>query len=181
MNRTENFDLQFLAIDTEVLNRIIKAANNLVGNPDPSRKGGYLALYGINEKISAAAPAGEFPEDMRFRFLTNASEKLTRCLKFKLIRSFESRNVENGQYGGGIVLKHFAIAFSGYDEKIDEAIALVYGLYHTMFYSKHESDERPTDSAMYFPMLMEQVIAWQKLYAPENQFCIPLAKAMFEG
>ena len=163
-------------VDMAMLMRIVNVAYNLKENPKPEgSKGGYLSLYGYDEKLLISVPAGDFPEEKRYSYLFNANEKVTRCLKEDIIRSFLSRDFDNGKYGGGVLLKRYAVAFSGFVELLDEAVSVVYGIYHTLRYSSgglSDKDRIPEE-------VIEQCKEWQSKNAPDNPFCMLLAQAVF--
>ncbi len=161
-------------VDMEMLNKIVKAAIRLKGNPEPNRKGGYIAICDYSDiPIIVSVPVGEMPEHKKYGYMRNACEKLTRIRKHNLTSSFQMRNEEKEHWGGGVAFPHLTVSFSGFVELIDEAVSVVYGSYYSYkIFGLLKGD-----------ILEEKVLTetsrYQSIYSPENPFCVPLAQAVF--
>lgn len=125
---------EFLDVVEEVTKRFI----SLSENPKPEQTGGYIVvLEKENRKILLITEVGVCPPDM-LRCIDVAQEKVQRLfdhLDQGHFSSWQSRELENRKYGGGITTppdsmgtekgKEVIGAISGFVEYGDEAVTLI--------------------------------------------------------
>ena len=125
---------EFLEVVEEVTKRFIA----LPENPKPERTGGYVAvLEKENRKMLLITEVGACPPDM-LRCIDVVQEKVQRLfdhLDGGHFSSWQSRDFDNREYGGGITAPHDSMgtekgkevigAISGFVEYGDEAVTLV--------------------------------------------------------
>lgn len=174
MDTQTSIDNSTPKVDMELLNKIVQAAINLKDNPEQyGRNGGYLAICDFSEiPVLVVVPVGKIQDDKKYKYMRNACEKITRILNFNLTRSFEMRNEEKEQWGGGVNFKHCAVSFSGFAELIDEAVSVVYGLYYS--YQIFGVRGRVIEEKV-----LTDISTFQSRYTSDNPFCVPLAQAVF--
>lgn len=83
--------------------------------------GGYLSILDNQDKeVFVCGKVGEVPEDKNLKYRTVSLEKPTRLFVHpEHLTSFQSRNPEEGKWGGAIRTKNLLLSFSGFHEKTD--------------------------------------------------------------
>ena len=92
------------------------------------RKGVYLAIREIGKNTSDPIEGGIIgflPSDKIKEKKDFASEKINRMRKNNESCSFESENIEDKQFGGGIKATDYYIAPSGFPPHLDQKFALM--------------------------------------------------------
>lgn len=95
------------------------------------KKGGYVSIFSIETKrLEFASLIGTIvPQEKWPAYSFNSEEKGTRLLvaheELGHMTSYESRDPDNGKWGGAIVADAFILSFSGLPEQADEAIMLI--------------------------------------------------------
>ncbi len=133
-------------MDIVALNSLIAVAENVLkqflilpGNPKPERTGGYLAVMETRpqKKIVTITELGTCPPNMlkAFNICQEKLHRLHHYLGKGHISSWQSRNIKNKKYGGGIITPSDSDwigngnglmgSFSGLVEHGDEAVVLV--------------------------------------------------------
>lgn len=163
-----------------VLNEIVTNAVTLAGN-DGTGEGGYLAIRPRDAGTLIAAPAGLIPDEKINGRCKNATVKVMTVLEHKVVRSFEKRDVDNGVYGGGVLLRRRVTSFSGFSlELVDEAVSVNYGTYDELRAEVIMHEKDPEFKALP-DELIYLVTEWKNSFAPDNPFIIPLALTTFRG
>lgn len=104
----------------------IKKCNEALPAED-HRFGGYLCVY-HSTQLPGQPPLlimsiGDPPAEKISRYFELCQEKAARLLANPTdLSSWQSRDVEKCQYGGGIRTRDHVLAFSGHIEKADEAV-----------------------------------------------------------
>ena len=163
-------------IGGDPISRIIENAILLENNPEPERKGGYLAIYDCPTERLICTPFGEITEIKKARYCRNATEKVTRLIENGESRSFSSRNEVKQHWGGGVRYNAMIIAFSGFVELIDEAVSLVYAVYKA---SEMYSKEKPSSFEFKSEIIRDTSSIAEKNYK-DNPFIFPLVLATFK-
>ncbi len=95
------------------------------------KTGGYISVFDLGDKrLEYVGVVGEpAPHEKWSAYAYNSGEKGTRLLatheELGHLTSFESRDPENGKWGGAIVAGYYIFSFSGLPEQADEAVMLV--------------------------------------------------------
>ena len=108
---------------------LVQTAATLPNDLAGGRKGGFFSIYDKETKVMVSYSLGVYPTEKMSQYLRNATEKVTRLVGNDDHRSFQSRNEQKEHWGGGIRWGKIICAFSGFPEKIDEAISLIYAIY----------------------------------------------------
>ncbi len=117
-------------LDTEAVSALVRIIVDLPNDPAGGRKGGFFSVYDTGIKAMATALFGAVPEEKVGQYFRNSTEKVTRLVNNTAeYRSFQSRNEDKQHWGGGIYYGHLYCAFSGFPEKLDEALSLIYAMY----------------------------------------------------
>jgi len=116
-------------LDEDAINVLIAIVLGLEGDPAGGRKGGFFSVFSYAGKGMVSKKFGEIPVEKSHQYFRNSTEKVIRLAKTGEHRSFLSRCEEKQQWGGGISYMGFISAFSGFPEKLDEAISLIYTIY----------------------------------------------------
>lgn len=182
----------------DLIETIIKAATNLPGNPDygkTDKAGGYFAELNKKTGILTTIPLLYFPEEKVAKYLRYASEKATRLDKTGYRRSFTKADESREEYGGGIKYYHKIYAFSGFHPMIDEAISIIYAMTMREILIRYEvrlivhgatsgeilvsGKQLLKDKDHVKKMVLNRAKSWQKKYAADNNFIIPLTEKLF--
>jgi hypothetical protein len=102
------------------------------------RDGGHIVIQEVGKDIpvhSCRVRVGkhEVSDEDYQRYEKNALEKASRLSRFahadNHVSSWQSRDPDNGQYGGAVVATGMVISFSGLPEFLDEHLVIQVGLY----------------------------------------------------
>lgn len=146
-------------LDDEAIHVLIRIITKLPGDPAGGRKGGFFSVYDTGLMSMATKSFGNFPEEKMGQYFRNSTEKVTRLVKLPgNYRSFQSRDESKEHWGGGIYYGNLYCAFSGFPEKLDEALSLIYAMY--VIHYKHWSAEE----------FKENVMREQENCYPDNEF-----------
>lgn len=107
-----------------IVEHLVQEATKLRGNPKPKRCGGYLTVLLRGEpQIQLCASIGVFEDDPH-QYLVYSQEKAERLRVFwhEHLSSWQSRDPDNGRWGGAICADEMIFSFSGLPEKVDEAV-----------------------------------------------------------
>lgn len=161
--------------DAIIINRIVQEATKLPDNPK-TKRGGIIAICDKSTGIMVCISSGQIPDDKRPAYLRNASEKVTRLIGSGEASSFSSRNAKKEHWGGGVTYGTHVVAFSGFTEKVDEAVALAYAVCRDQIVFGRTG--KPFDEAFCNASIQSIRRVLKKHYAG-NEFIIPLAKKVF--
>ena len=114
------------------------------------------------------ARIGHAVEEKWQQYFLNATEKVTRLLKNKQTTSFQSRDAVKQQWGGGVSYQGIICAFSGFPEKLDEALSMIYALYF------FHGNEEPTEFSK------NVLLEWERNY-PDNEYIPTILDSFVEG
>ena len=115
---------------TEAINTLIRIILELPYDPAGGRAGGFFSVYDTGLMSMATKSFGTFPEEKMGQYFRNSTEKVTRLVKWPgNYRSLQSRDESKEHWGGGIHYGNLYCAFSGFPEKLDEALSLIYAMY----------------------------------------------------
>ena len=123
------FTIAEIRLYMEVLLYLAKGRSNVPGS-ELNRRGYMTIMNGKTGEIVITLPFGEIPPDKNQNYFEFSQEKAHRLFLHKSshTNSFQSRNIENGEYGGAIYVKYgmneFIFSFSGMPELIDEAMMI---------------------------------------------------------
>jgi hypothetical protein len=123
----------------QVAEQVFDRFLDLESNPDPERKGCYICLRDKpDERIRLLAELGTCDPKKAMKYFNLSQEKGLRLLGYQHISSWQSRDYDNGKYGGAITAppdslgtpqgKEFVVSISGLPEYGDEAVSLVTAL-----------------------------------------------------
>lgn len=123
----------------QVAEQVFERFLELGGNSAPERKGCYICLRDkTNGRIRLLAELGTCDPEKAMKYFYLSQEKGIRLLGHEHISSWQSRDYDNGRYGGAITAppdslgtpqgKEFVISISGLPEHGDEAVSLVTAL-----------------------------------------------------
>jgi hypothetical protein len=143
--------------DTEAVESLVSIILQLPDDPAEGRKGGFFSIYESASMSMVTKSFGDFPKEKAGQYFRNSTEKVTRLVKNpEYHRSFQSRDESKEHWGGGIYYGHLYCAFSGFPEKLDEALSLIYAMYvsHSNYWSckefknavLHEQENRYSDN-----------------------------------
>lgn len=107
-----------------IVEKLVEESTKLAGNPKPEKRGGYLTVLVRGEPgFSLCSAVGVFDADPE-RYLAFSQEKAERLHSHwhQNISSFESRDPDQGRWGGAIRADDLIISFSGLPELVDEAV-----------------------------------------------------------
>lgn len=153
----------------EPLELLVNIASGLPNLQFPS-EGGYFCHTlmkedGIEFTIPEIRKVGSVPPEKRFGRMKNCLEKVLRIIEFNLDSSFKMRDEKAKQYGGGIRFdKNVILSFSGFPEKVDEAICIIFA---SLCYSPGFSE------------FNRRVMKEQESY-PDNEFIPPLFEEFYK-
>ncbi len=110
-----------------VVDQLVTAAVKLDGNPSPEKQGGYLTVIcGNNSVMELQSIIGQIVLEKKDKYREFSEEKPTRLMWNPAhVSSHQSRDPENGQWGGAIRAGKYFIGFSGLPELLDEAVVTV--------------------------------------------------------
>jgi hypothetical protein len=107
-----------------IVEKLVEESTKLHGNLKPARRGGYLAVLVRGEPgFSLCSRVGIFIDDSE-QYLTFSKEKAERLqgLWHQHLSSWQSRDPDQGRWGGAIRADQIIISFSGLPELVDEAV-----------------------------------------------------------
>ena len=118
-------------LDIEAIDALVTIITNLPDDPAGGRKGGFFSVFDYGSMGMVSRMFGSVPTEKMSQYFRNSTEKVTRIVKNgeAEYRSFQSRDETKEHWGGGVRSKSGVYAFSGFPEKLDEALSLVYALY----------------------------------------------------
>ncbi|HEY4498740.1 MAG TPA: hypothetical protein VJH94_01615 [Candidatus Paceibacterota bacterium] len=121
---------------------LLYGAIRLVGDDD--RKGGYCCVADHEGRIHAVFLVGQLPDrEKREKYFYLCQEKAARLAQHSdHISSWQSRNPQDGRWGGAVKGREFILSFSGLPELWDEASMLVAA---RSFYPRLISEEGSTE------------------------------------
>ena len=128
-------------LDTEVVESLISIILQLPADPAGGRKGGFFSVYDTESMSMITKSFGDFPKEKAGQYFRNSTEKVTRLVKNpEHYRSFQSRDEAKEWWGGGVHYGDLYCAFSGFPEKLDEALSLIYAMYvnHCKYWDSKE-------------------------------------------
>jgi DNA-binding protein Fis len=169
MNTIANFTNNITScFDTEAVESLVSIILQLPGDPAGGRKGGFFSIYESVSMSMVTKSFGDFPKEKAGQYFRNSTEKVTRLVKNpEHYRSFQSRDEAKEWWGGGIHYVYLYCAFSGFPEKLDEALSLIYAIYVT-----HYSLDRKTFKHTFKNAVLHQ----QKTQYKDNEFIQPVFK-----
>ncbi|MDQ5970564.1 MAG: hypothetical protein QG603_341 [Patescibacteria group bacterium] len=107
-----------------IVEKLVEESTNLRGNLKPGRRGGCLTVLVRGEPgFALCSRVGIFVDDPE-QYLTLSQEKAERLqgLWHKHLSSWQSRDPDNGRWGGAIIADQLIFSFSGLPELVDEAV-----------------------------------------------------------
>ncbi len=107
-----------------IVEKLVAESTKLRGNLKPERRGGYLTVLVRGEPgFSLCSRVGIFVDDSE-QYLAFSQEKAERLqgLWHQHLSSWQSRDPDNGRWGGAICADQLIISFSGLPELVDEAV-----------------------------------------------------------
>lgn len=107
-----------------IVEKLVEESTNLRGNLKPERRGGYLTVLVRGEPgFSLCSRVGIFVDGPE-QYLALSQEKAERLqgLWHKHLSSWQSRDPDNGRWGGAIIADQLIFSFSGLPELVDEAV-----------------------------------------------------------
>ena len=155
-------------LDVEAIDALIDIITKLRGNPAGERRGGFFSVFDYNTLGMATKAFGAIPTEKMSQYFFNSAEKATRLTRNNDSRSFQSRDEEKKLWGGGIRYSGKICAFSGFPEKLDEALSLIYAMYIT---HQHEWDSEQFRTRV----MIEQVKSYN-----DNEFIEPVVNIFTE-
>ncbi|MDO8482686.1 MAG: hypothetical protein Q7S86_02620 [bacterium] len=106
----------------EQVDLIIKQALKL----DKTRTGGYFCLADRSGMPLLIVAVGEVADNEKaVRYFVNAQEKCRRLTKSNTWLASDTRDTENGKYGGAMKGHDYIYGFSGLPEDLDEAAMII--------------------------------------------------------
>ena len=117
-------------LDTEAIESLISIILQLPADPAGGRKGGFFSVYDSVSMSMVTKSFGDFSKEKAGQYFRNSTEKVTRLVKNpEHYHSFQSRDESKEWWGGGVHYGDLYCAFSGFPEKLDEALSLIYAMY----------------------------------------------------
>ena len=148
-----------------VVEKLVEESTKLRGNPKPERCGGYLTVLVRGEpQISLCSVVGYFGEgdDNPEQYLIYSQEKAERLRKWwhQHRSSWQSRDPDQGRYGGAISADQRIISFSGLPELVDEAV--VTAAAYWLGWLSYESVLTIMEASMnlFIPELIARIVNW---------------------
>jgi len=140
---------------------IEKLVNIIVGlQASEGRAGGVFSVYDIRTKDIVTKSFGDYPDGNVSKYFQNSIEKIIEAMDNpQHLRSFQSRDEKKGMLGGGVKCGNLICAFSGFPEKLNEALSFIYAVL---------SANNP-DFTDYDWILTEQTDKYQ-----DNEFIMPI-------
>jgi len=114
----------------EIVNILVKNYPELATSKGILKKGGYVSIYSLGAKrLEFVSIVGKpVPQEKWSAYSYNSEEKGARLISthFELghMTSYESRDPDNGKWGGAIVADNYILSFSGLPEQADEAVMM---------------------------------------------------------
>ncbi len=150
--------------DTEAVESLISIILQLPADPAGGRKGGFFSVYDSVLMSMVTKSFGDFTKEKAGQYFRNSTEKVTRLVKNpEHYRSFQSRDESKEWWGGGVHYGDLYCAFSGFPEKLDEALSLIYAIYVIHY----RLDRNRFKNA---------VLYQQKKWYKDNEFILPVLK-----
>lgn len=109
-----------------LLEEIIRTLAQQPDYPQERNYGYFTVRDRHSGQVSCILRIGQCPRERGKRFLALSMEKGSRLFETKELSSWQSRNPDQGMWGGAIATKEFILSFSGLPEKADEALMLKY-------------------------------------------------------
>lgn len=116
-----------LGLMTNALFEIINLCPDLPGNDSPEKVSGFFTVLDTRTgEIVKTMEIGKVPEEKREKYYKLSQEKAKRLYAHpEHLSSWQSRNPDQGEWGGSIRIENYIFSFSGLPELIDEALMLV--------------------------------------------------------